>query len=81
MKTTIDIPDPLLREVRKVARRENTTLRALVERGLRQVVAEKAERKPFRLRDASFDGRGLRRELGEGGWDRLNHLVYHLRGR
>jgi hypothetical protein len=31
MKTTLDISDPLLDEVRKIAARENTTLRALVE--------------------------------------------------
>jgi len=35
MKTTIDIADPLLDEARKLAAREGTTLRALVERGLR----------------------------------------------
>jgi hypothetical protein len=31
MKTTVDISDPLLREARKIAARERTTLRALVE--------------------------------------------------
>jgi len=29
MKTTLDIPDPLLREARKIAARERTTLRRL----------------------------------------------------
>ncbi len=38
MKTTIDIADPLLREARKLANREGTTLRALVEQGLRHVI-------------------------------------------
>jgi hypothetical protein len=37
MKTTLDIPDPLLREARTVAARERTTLRALVEQGLRRL--------------------------------------------
>ena len=41
MKTTLDISDPLLREARRLAAREGTTLRELVEQGLRQVVAEK----------------------------------------
>jgi hypothetical protein len=34
MKTTVEISDSLLREARKLARREGTTLRALVEQGL-----------------------------------------------
>jgi predicted nucleic acid-binding protein len=58
MKTTLDIPDPLLREARKIAARERTTLRALVEQGLRKVIAERKATRPFRLRDASFGGRG-----------------------
>jgi Bacterial antitoxin of type II TA system, VapB len=77
MKTTLDISDPLLREARKVAAREGTTLRALVEQGLRQVVAEKKRKSPFRLRKASFKGDGLRQDAG---WDRLRDLIYEGRG-
>jgi hypothetical protein len=80
MKTTLEISDPLLREARKVAVRERTTLRALVEQGLRRVVAEKTRKPNFRLRKASFKGRGLRPELADAGWDRLRDLVYEGRG-
>lgn len=81
MKTTLDISDPLLREARKLAARERTTLRALVEQGLRRVVAEKRRRAPaFRLRKASFKGRGLRPEIKDAGWDRLRELAYQDRG-
>jgi hypothetical protein len=80
MKTTLDISDPLLQEARKVAARERTTLRALVEQGLRLVVAEKKRRRSFRLRRVSFKGRGLRRELGDAGWQRLRDLTYEGRG-
>ena len=38
MKTTIEISDPLLEAARQVAGREKTTVRALVEEGLRQVI-------------------------------------------
>jgi Bacterial antitoxin of type II TA system, VapB len=80
VKTTLDIPDPLLHEARKVAAREGITLRALVEQGLRKVVAEKKRRPAFRLRKASFGGRGLRPEVQDLGWDRLRDLAYEGRG-
>jgi hypothetical protein len=81
MKTTLEISDPLLRDARKVAARERTTLRALVEQGLRQVLAERSRRKrPFRLRKASVKGRGLQPEFADGGWDRTRDTIYDGRG-
>jgi hypothetical protein len=43
MKITIDIPPLLLRDVYAAAASEGMTLAALVERGLRQVIAEHRE--------------------------------------
>ncbi len=80
MKTTIDISDPLLRAARKLADREGTTLRALVEQGLRGVIAEKKSKRDFRLRKASVGGRGLRPELRDADWERLRDLAYGGRG-
>jgi hypothetical protein len=80
MKTTIDIAESLLSAARKAATREDTTVRALVEEGLRRTLAERQTRKPFRLRRASFAGQGLRPELAEAGWDRLRDLSYEGRG-
>jgi hypothetical protein len=80
MKTTLDIPDSLLREVRKIAARDGTTLRALVELGLRRVVAENRREKPFRLRDASVGGEGLSPGLADAGWDEIRRLAYEGRG-
>jgi hypothetical protein len=80
MKTTLEISDPLLNEARKLAARERTTLRALVEQGLRHVVSESRKRKPFKLRDASFRGRGLRPELRDASWDQIRDLIYERRG-
>jgi len=53
MKTTIEISDPLLRQARKLAARQGIILRALVERGLRRVVAETKPGAAFKLRRAS----------------------------
>jgi len=80
LKTTLDISDPLLREARKLAARERTTLRAVVEQGLRRVLAEKAAEPKFRLRKASFKGQGLRPDLRDASWEMLRDLAYEGRG-
>jgi len=80
MKTTLDLPDPLLQSARKLAARERTTLRALVEEGLRHVVAEKSRSREFRLRKASFKGRGLRPEWRDASWERVRDIAYEGRG-
>jgi hypothetical protein len=80
MKTTIDISDPLLREARKLAEREGVTLRALVERGLRRVVTETKPDAPFKLRRASFNGKGLQADTRGASWGRLRDLTYEGRG-
>ncbi|MPZ56309.1 MAG: DUF2191 domain-containing protein [Rhizobiales bacterium] len=76
MKTTVDIADPVLQEARKVAARESTTLRALIEEGLRRVLAERKRKSPFRLRLVTAGGRGLRPELRNATWDEIRELSY-----
>lgn len=80
MKTTIEISDPLLREARKLAERECVTLRALVERGLNRVIAEAKHAQPFRLRRASFQGKGMQPEFRDASWDKLRDDIYRGRG-
>jgi hypothetical protein len=80
MKTTIEIPDALLEAARKLARRDRTTLRNLVELGLREVIARRRQASPFTLRDVSFGGQGLQRDLRNAGWERLREMAYEDRG-
>ena len=81
MKTTMEISDPLLEEAKRVAARESTTLRELVETGLRMVLQQRRGRQPrFGLRDARVDGRGLRPEFRDAGWDRVRDAAYEGRG-
>jgi hypothetical protein len=79
MKTTVEIPDSLLDEARKLAAREKTTVRALIEEGLRRILEER-KRGPFHLRRASFKGCGLQPELTGAGWERIRDLSYESRG-
>lgn len=58
MKTTIDISDALFAMAKNVARERQTSLRALVEEGLRRVLSEATNqvKPPFKLKDASVHG-------------------------
>ena len=81
MKTTIEISDAILAEAKLLAAQQGTTVRALVESGLRRVLAERRARAtPFRLRQASFKGKGLSPELQGQGWAPLRDLAYEDRG-
>lgn len=81
MKTTVDVPDPLLDEARRVADREGTTLKALVEAGLRRVLAERrGKATPFRLRDARFGGEGLQPGVAGRDWETIRAAIYEGRG-
>jgi hypothetical protein len=80
MKTTLDISDRLLREARKIATRDRTTLRALVEQGLRKIIAERKGARSFRLRKVTFKGQGLVPELRDADWDKIRDLAYEGRG-
>ena len=63
------------------ASRDGTTLRALVEEGLRLALGKRrAATARFRLRDASFKGRGLQPGVHAGDWDSIARRVYEGRG-
>ena len=80
MKTTVEIQDGLLKAARKVAAEEDTTVRALMEEGLRRVVEQRQATHRFRLRQASFGEGGLRPDVREGSWEPIRDLVYEGRG-
>lgn len=76
MKTTIELPDPLLDAVRTLAARTGTTLRALVEAGLRRTLAEHEAQSTFRISDRSVEGRGLQPEFRGADWDTIRRAAY-----
>lgn len=80
MKTTIDIAAPVLERARRLAARRGVTLRELVEEGLRRVVDGEREVRPFRLKEAAFEGKGLAPEAEGLSWERLRQLAYEGRG-
>ena len=81
MKTTLEIADPLLDRVRKIAARDGETLRSLVEQGLRKVVAERtAKTKPFKPRDLSVGRPGAPFDYETLSWEEKRALMYEGRG-
>lgn len=76
MKTTVDLPDALVHAAQEVARAEGTTLRKLVEDGLRAALERRRAASQFRLPDASVDGRGLRPEFQDAGWHEMRAAAY-----
>jgi predicted DNA-binding ribbon-helix-helix protein len=81
MKTTVEIADAIFDAARRLAAREGTTLRALIEEGLRTVLHQRrATPKGFALRDASFAGDGLVPGVSLEDWNQLRSLIYEERG-
>ncbi|MBN1605486.1 MAG: hypothetical protein JW940_02580 [Polyangiaceae bacterium] len=80
MKTTLEVSDVLLTRAKTLAAREGTTIRALVEEGLRRVLDERKGRGRFRLRDASFGGNGVQSGQQESNWAEVRELIYEGRG-
>lgn len=80
MKTTIDINDHLLEEARRAASRDKTTVKSLVEEGLRRLLAAREDRPVYRLRKATFKGRGVRQDLEGAGWEKIRDRAYEGRG-
>ena len=80
MKTTVEIPDTLLEDARKIAARQRTTLRVLIVEGLRRIVVERKRGAAFRLRKATFRGDGLQPDLAAATWASIRELTYEERG-
>ncbi len=80
MKTTVDIPQSLLDEAKKVAANHRTTVKAMVEEGLRHVIGEHQRSGTFRLRKASFKGEGLQPNMEGSSWENIRDRAYEGRG-
>lgn len=76
MKTTVQISDGLFNE----ARREHTTLEALIEEGLRRLISDRTGKESFHLRKESLKGQGLQAHLAGASWEEIRKLGYEGRG-
>jgi hypothetical protein len=76
MKTTVDLPDELLLEAQQVARAEGTTLKSVLEEGLRAVIARHRSAQRFELQDASVPGHGLQPGFADADWTSIRQASY-----
>jgi hypothetical protein len=80
MKTTIDLPDELMKQARRVARQEGITLRALVEEGLQRSLKARQQVSRRKLDFPSYGGSGLTEEFKGASWSRLRDEIYREQG-
>jgi hypothetical protein len=80
MTTTVEISEDLFNRAAKVAAREGKTVQLLVEEVLQQALNERRKPQPFRLRDGSFGGGGLRDGIDLASWATIRDMIYEGRG-
>jgi hypothetical protein len=76
MKTTVNLPDELIRAAREIARRDKTTVTELIETGLRGVIKQRSGEPTFILDDASVDGQGLQPAFRGARWEQVRDAIY-----
>jgi hypothetical protein len=80
MKTTFDLPEPLLRDVQKLAKERHTTTKSLVEQALARLLDDAASAKPYVMPDASYGSGGLSVEFRDAPWETIRDEIYGDRG-
>ena len=81
MKTTVNIPDDLYREVKKLAADRKSSIGDLVTEALRQAMRPPGNTEFFRLADGSFRGTaGLLPGVDLSEWSQVRARIYEGRG-
>ena len=80
MKTTVNISDALHEEARKIAGSEKTTVKDLIEEGLRRIISERKRKTSFHLRRVTFKGKGLQDHMQGASWEKIREMAYEERG-
>ena len=80
MKTTIEISDDLMKKAKALAAKRGTTLKSIIELGLRKTIAEAERARPYRLPDKSVAGKGLQPGFAEENWADIRGAAYEGRG-
>ncbi|MFN7936388.1 MAG: hypothetical protein U0R19_23875 [Bryobacteraceae bacterium] len=78
MKTTIELPDSLLRDLKQHAAKQGVPMRVIVERSIRLAISsDPPQKKKFRLKTITTKGQGL---ACEDNWTAIRSLIYEGHG-
>ena len=76
MKTTLDLHDELLLRAKRHAKQTGRPLRAVVEEGLRHVLAAASSDRRYRLPDLSYGDPTGPNPLDALAWEDLREMIY-----
>ncbi|MDH5719703.1 MAG: DUF6364 family protein [Spirochaetia bacterium] len=80
MKTTLHLPNPLLEDAKKTAKKEGTSLTKLVQKALQEYIQKKTGKKTHKLKENHFKGNGFTDPSLDGNWDKIREIIYEKRG-
>lgn len=78
MKTSFDISQPLLLEVKALAKERGVTTRSLVEQALMKLLDEARQPTTFTLPDLSFGEGGFTVEFEHATWEQIRDEIYPM---
>ena len=79
MKTTVEIHDALLDRARQRARDTGQPLRAIIEDGLRELLAKPLPKKKYKMRDLSYGDPNGPNPLAKFSWEEIRDIIYEGR--
>lgn len=80
MRTSVDLSEAVLQRAKKLAKQRKTSMRALIEEGLRLLSDRQEAVSRYRLVDCSYGEGGMQPGIASEDWATLRDLVYEGRG-
>ncbi|MDJ0762086.1 MAG: hypothetical protein QNJ97_03780 [Myxococcota bacterium] len=80
MKTTVNIPDPILKQAKQIAIRNNTSLKQVIIEALRSHIEQSSTGTSGEIEFFTCKGNGLRQGLSWDSWSEIQEMAYHGRG-
>ena len=81
MKTTVEINDVLINQLKQNAHEKNTTMKELMEKAILLYLDQQKKLKgQYKFKNNSFKGNGVCEGVEEGAWEKIRSEIYEGRG-